>query len=142
MKHLLAPMAILISIAVLQGCAVTKTVRKQDMDAWDGQPVMTLQKHPFFVTVPVVKTRIEDGTEIWNFVNGRDVSSCFGQGAGFASGYTSSARYSSFMSCTSGRIVCNNVFYIKNDRVEKYTPVGRCYTDETVRPDWKGPTGS
>lgn len=133
-----------VSIIFTTGCAspITKTVRQQDMDAWVGQPVIALQKHPFFVTLQLVKTRVEDGTEIWNFINGRDVSSCFGSGSGFASGYASSATYSSFMNCASGRIVCNNVFYIKDGEIERYTPVGRCYTDETVQPDWKGPVGT
>ena len=27
-----------------------------------------LEKHPFFVTRPVVRTRASDGTEIWNYV--------------------------------------------------------------------------
>ena len=38
-------------------------MRQADLDAWVGQPVAALETHPFFVTVPVVKTVSSDGTE-------------------------------------------------------------------------------
>ena len=46
------------------------SVRQADLDAWVGQPVVALEVHPIFLTVPVVKTQASDGTEIWNYVNG------------------------------------------------------------------------
>ena len=39
-----------------------------------------------------------------------------------------------FTTCSSNRIVCNNIFYIRDGIVLEYAPTGRCYTDETVRP--------
>ena len=110
-------------------------VRQQDLDAWVGMPVEALQTHSFFITVPVYKTRTDSGLEIWNYANGKDVASCFGNA--YASTYGSSEYVSanSFMTCSAGRIVCNNIFYIRDKTVLEYKPSGQCYTDESVQPE-------
>jgi len=45
--------------------------------------------------------------------------------------------------CTSSTPTCNNLFYIRGGRVERFTPVGsggaRCFTDERMRPGFSGP---
>ena len=131
---------ILISLVAvaLSGCA---TVRQQDLDAWVGQPVVALETHPFFITVPVVKTRASDGTEIWNFVNGMNIGSCTGGGAIFGKTIDFSA-YNQFASCVQRFAACNNIFYIKNGFVQNYTPIGtggvRCYTEESLQPHFRG----
>lgn len=119
-----------LAIASLAGCA---TVRQQDLDAWVGMPVEALETHSFFITVPVYKTRTDGGIEIWNYANGADVSSCFGNSYGFSSGRYVNAN--TFATCSSERIVCNNIFYIKDKRILEYKPTGRCYTNETVQPE-------
>lgn len=127
-------------VAVLVGCA---SVRQVDLDAWVGQPVAALETHPIFVTIPVVKTMASDGTEIWNYVNGANLGSCTGGGAVYGKqlNYTS---YNQFASCVQRFAACNNIFYIKDGKVQRYTPVGtggaRCYTNEQVQPQFRGPS--
>ena len=58
---------------LLPGC-----VHQQDLDEWRGQPVSKLDKHPFFLTVPQTRTIASDGTEIRDYVNGGNVSTCSG----------------------------------------------------------------
>ena len=129
-----------VSGLLLAGCL---SVRPEDQAAWVGAPVTALDKHPVFLTMPVVKTRASDGTEIRNYVNGRNVGLCSGGGSLFR-GTIDFASYNNFSSCMAGFAACNNIFYIKNGRVEAYTPVGsggaQCYTDERARPNFRGTT--
>lgn len=117
------------------GCA---TVRQEDLDSWVGQPVSALEVHPVFLTVPVVKTRTSDGTQIWNYVNGRNISQCSNGGAIYGQ-FVSFAAYNSFSSCVSNFAACNNIFYIKDNTIVRYTPVGtggiRCYTTKELQPN-------
>jgi hypothetical protein len=126
------PLKISIVIAVvltILGCA---TVRKQDIDAWAGVPVDALDTHSFFITVPLYRSVTPTGIEIRNYANGTDVAQCFSN-----AGANRSAKYvnaNAFTTCSSGRVVCNNIFYIKDGVVIEYAPTGSCYTDETVQP--------
>lgn len=125
-----------ISIALIGGC-----VSKQDLDSWQGIPVVELDKHPFFLTVPVVRTIASDGTEIRNYVNGQNVASCSGGGQIFKS-TVDMASYSGFSSCMQKFQACNNIFYIKDGRVQQYIASGSggaiCVTDESMRPGFRG----
>ena len=129
--------------AILAGLAACATVRQVDLDAWVGQPVAILETHPVFITVPVVKTIASDGTQIWNYVNGRHLGHCTGGGSiwGTTLNY---AAYSQFASCVQGFAACNNIFYIRDGKVLRYTPVGtggvRCYTTAQLQPQFRGPT--
>ncbi len=129
---------IFIVVLALGGCA---TVRQEDLDAWVGKPVVALETHPFFITVPVVKTQASDGTEIWNFVNGINIGSCSGGGAIYGRRIDFST-YSQFASCVQRFAACNNIFYIKNGVIQHYTPIGtggaRCYTDDALKPNFRG----
>lgn len=118
---------------LLTGCAV-KTVRQEDLNAWVGVPVEALDTHSLFLTVPMYKTFTESGIEIRNYVNGIDVApQCFSHGAGYVSG--NNVNFNTFSSCNNAtKVVCNNIFYIRNGLVTEYAPTGRCYTDETVQP--------
>lgn len=100
------------------GCG---TVRKQDLDAWVGMPVEALDTHSFFITVPMRKTITSTGIEVRNYVNGKETENC---------------TYNKFtgVDCSKDSIICNNIFYIKNDRIIEYAPTGRCMTNETVQP--------
>lgn len=132
-----------IVVAVAMVTASCASVRQEDLQSWVGRPVADLDKHPIFLTMQSVRTRAADGTEIRNYVNGQDVSSCSGGGTIFA-GTVDMATYSRFSSCSAGFAACNNIFYIKNGMVTQYTPVGtggaRCFTDERARPDFAGAT--
>ena len=121
-------LAIFISLAVAS-CA---TVRKQDLDAWVGIPVEALDTHSFFITVPVYRSVTSSGIEIRNYANGKDVARCFSNASGSSTGKYVNAN--AFTTCSSNRIVCNNIFYIRDGVVLEYAPTGRCYTDETVQP--------
>ena len=122
----------------LVGCA---TVRQVDLDAWVGKPVIALETHPFFLTVPVVKTQVSDGTEIWNYVNGGNIGSCSGGGTVYGKKLDFGA-YNQFATCVQRFAACNNIFYIKNGSVLRYTPVGTggmsCYTTEALQPNYRG----
>ena len=127
-------------IMAIFGCA---TVRQADLDSWVGQPILALETHPIFLTIPVVKTRASDGTEIWNYVNGVNVGQCLGGGSIYG-GTVDYATYNRFSNCVQRFAACNNIFFIKDEKVVKYTPVGtggaRCYTTEKLRPGFSGAT--
>jgi hypothetical protein len=140
MKSLFLRMLILTICPLVSGCA---SVRKEDTDAWAGQTVSVLDKHPVFLTLRVVRAISEDGTEIRDYVNGKEVVSCSGGGAVFA-GAVGMATYNQYMQCSSAVPTCHNIFYIRKGIVERYVPVGtggaRCFTDERARPDFNGST--
>jgi len=115
---------------LISGCA---GVRQQDLDAWVNMPVEALDTHSFFITVPVYKTYTSSGIEVRNYANGEDIARCFGTVTGAGSKTVISA--SQFSACTSNRIVCNNIFYIKDGRVLEYVPTGQCMTDDSVKPE-------
>jgi hypothetical protein len=120
------------------GCA---SVHQEDLDAWAGWPVSDLEKHPVFLTMKVVRTTASDGTEIRNYVNGRNVAECSSGGTAFT-GQVDFARYTNFISCMQRFAACNNIFYIKNGIVERYSPIGTggagCYSDASTRPGFAG----
>ncbi len=135
--------AIAICITLVFGaCSIFNGVRQEDLDAWVGQPVSTLEKHPFFLTRPVIRTRASDGTEIWNYVNGRNIEACSASGSLYGR-LVDHATYSRHSHCMQSVAACNNIFYIKNGIVERYVPVGtgglRCMTSEELKPNKTGP---
>ena len=104
-RLLLVMTAMLVTMCfVLSGCA---SVHKEDLDAWEGAPVAVLDAHPIFLTMPVVRTKTSDGTEIRNYVNSANVSTCTGGGGvrvgpqqrGRFSDLVDTATYSSFSNC-------------------------------------------
>lgn len=134
-------MTIRFAVLTAAACLLSACVHKADLDLWQGVPVAELDKHPFFLTVPAVRTRAADGTEIRNYVNGQNVASCSGGGSVFASS-VDLATYSSFTSCMQQFAACNNIFYIKDGVVQQYIATGtggaRCMTNEQLRPGFKG----
>jgi hypothetical protein len=131
---------VLTAAFLLTACA---HVHLEDTQAWEGAPVSALDLHPLFLTLPVVRTQAADGTEIRDYVNGRDVQSCGGGGAIF-SNTVNMATYSQFSGCMQSHPACHNIFYIKDGRVIRFTPIGtggaHCYTDERLRPGYQGST--
>lgn len=125
---------------VLAGC---QSVRVEDTAAWEGRPVSDLELHPVFATMRLIRTVASDGTELRNYINGANASSCSSDASIFGT-TVSSAIYSEFTSCMSRFTACNNIFYVKNGRVLSYVPTGsgggRCYTDERTRPGFRGAT--
>lgn len=114
---------------LLAGCA---TVRQADLDAWKGMPVEALDTHSLFVTIPMYRSTTSSGIEVRDYANGAEVASCFTSTSGI-----SGSRYvnpSAFTTCTSNRVVCHNLFYIRDGRVLEYAPTGSCFTNDSVRP--------
>ena len=134
------PILIIVTCLLLDGCAGTRSpfVNQSDLGAWVGVPVIALDTHSLFLTVPMVKTMTDSGVEIRNYVNKRGVSSCGGSGFGTVNSPGSTLSYSNFnafQNCTSGMVGCDNIFYIRDGKIIEYKPVGRCYTNEAVRPE-------
>jgi len=123
---------------ILSGCA---SVHQEDLDSWKGRPVSDIEKHPIFVTLQSVRTVASDGTEIRDYVNGRNVAQCSSGGSVFA-GTVNAATYSAFMNCSQGLQACHSIFTIKNGIVESVSAVGtggaRCYSNESMRPGFSG----
>jgi hypothetical protein len=127
MKNLTATICLTIAVLLgVTGCVV----RQQDLDSWVGMPVEALDTHSLFITVPMHKTISASGLEIRNYANGKDVSSCSSN----YNTYGSAVSMTAFTTCSSNRIICNNIFYIRDGKVLEYAPTGRCYTDNSVRP--------
>lgn len=124
--------ALLAACLSLSACS-SLVVHQQDLDAWVGAPVEALDTHAFFITVPMSRTLGPNGVEIRNYVHGADVSSCFSNAGAIRSG--NFVNSSAFTSCSSGQVVCNNVFYIKDGKVLEYAPAGRCYTTSSLQPE-------
>ena len=128
MKKAYITLALLV-ISLLTSCAALMGVRQSDLDLWVDVPVLALDTHSLFLTVPMVKTITDSGIEIRNYVNKRGVASCGGTGR------LSYSNFNTFQTCSTGLVGCDNIFYIRDGKVIEYKPVGHCYTDETVRPE-------
>src|SRR5438105_4789228 len=98
-------------------------VREADLRSWQGRPVAELEKHPVFLTMPVVRTVTSDGTEIRNYVAARNAGKCSPDGSIFSSNVTHDA-YNQFISCMQAYATCQNIFAIKAGVIERYTPIG------------------
>lgn len=120
-----------LAVAAASACGPEpKVVRQSDLEAWRQVPVIELESHAFFSTVPLNKRRLSDGSEMWVFsncqstdedVHCRTTSSVFGVDTRCGGGGTS-------------RSCCHNQFIVRNGWVESYRPVGNCYTNCGVRP--------
>lgn len=118
-------------VLAISGCA---TVRQEDLDAWVGVPVEALDTHSFFITVPMYRSVTASGMEVRNYANGSDVAKCFSNSGANTNKSGKHVSTSTFTTCSNNRVVCNNIFYIKDGKVVEYAPTGNCYTDETVQP--------
>ena len=107
MKALKLTILLVVAFA-MTACA---TVRKQDLDAWVGIPVEALDTHSVFLTMPVYKSTTSSGVEVRNYTNSEDVARCFSSAGGRNGG---KHDHSVFTTCSTSRIVCNNIFYIKD----------------------------
>ena len=131
-RQLIMTMAI---ISMITACATTpaRTVRQQDLDAWVGVSVEALDTHAFFIKVPMFRTRTDSGTEIRNYAYGFNLGDCFGNAGARKVG--DFVNENAFTACSSSRIVCNNLFYIKEEKVLEYAPTGRCDTEAKLQPE-------
>ena len=125
-----------LAIALLSSCA---SVRQSDLDAWINVPVIALDTHSFFLTLPMVKTITESGVEIRVYSNKQGFSMCAGSGFGNANSPKGSSmsysNFSAFQNCTSKMVGCDGVFYIRDSKVIEAKAVGRCFTTDATRPE-------
>tara|TARA_Y100000031_G_C7972358_1_gene270957 strand:+ start:56 stop:481 length:426 start_codon:yes stop_codon:yes gene_type:complete len=129
------PFAILLLLFLLIISCAPILVRQKDLNAWVGVPVEALDLHSFWITIPMVKTKTDEGVEIRMYVNKNNVTNCFGAGRVNVSGYLNSSDFNQFNNCISREIGCDNIFYIKDGKVLEYVPVGNCYTSVFVQPE-------
>ncbi len=129
-EQLTVAIAIVLS-SLVSGCA-DPVIRQQDLDTWVGMPVEALDTQPLFMTMRMIRTRSEDGTETRNYASGRDFPSCAGSAELGAVGSYVSAE--AFSSCVGGWTGCSNVFRIKDEKIVDYAPSGHCSTNESVWP--------
>jgi hypothetical protein len=95
--------------AIRDAMAATNTVADDRRPDWTVNLLRLVQK----VRQARSGTRASDGTEIWNYVNGRNISTCNRGGTLFGT-TVDMATYSGFSNCMSTAAACNNIFYIKN----------------------------
>lgn len=128
------PFTMAVAAAAVMAVAGCATVNQEDLDAWVGVPVEALDTHSFFVTIPMYRSVTASGVEVRNYANGSDVAKCFSNSGANTNKSGKHVNTSTFTTCSSSRVVCNNIFYIKDGKVVEYAPTGNCYTDETVQP--------
>ena len=113
-------------------CSPVPTVQSQDYSNWTGMSVEFLDDHPFFNAVPMFRTKTGSGTEIRNYAYGYDFGECFTKAG--ATIFGDFVHEDEFIFCSSSRIICNNIFYIKEEKILEYAPTGRCGSDKRVQP--------
>ena len=132
-EHSLQTLLVLAFIFLTASCTTGPTVQQQDLDTWATVPVEVLDSHAFFKTVPMFRTKTHSGTEIRNYAYGYNFQECARKaGANNIGDFMSE---DAFFACASSRIVCNNMFYIKEGTVLEYAPTGRCHTNEKLQPN-------
>jgi len=119
-------------ISLITACTSKPLAQQHALDTWAGVSVETLDTHAFFMTVPMFRTKTGSGTEIRNYAYGYDFQACANKAG--ASNIGDFLSEEAFIACSSSRIVCNNLFYIKEGLVLEYAPTGRCDTDERIQP--------
>ncbi len=117
------------TLCLLGGCA---SVDQADLDAWNGAPVSVLDQHPYFARMPARRAMSADGQEVRTYSDGFIYGQCSATGSTTTSGPlvvgTGVAR------CNSRAVTCDHVFFVRNAVVTKYSTVGACHTDASMRP--------
>ncbi|MGU3625957.1 hypothetical protein [Comamonas sp. C24C] len=111
-----------VAAAVLAGCAIEPVVRQADLDSWQGMPVQALDTHPAFSSMPMTTRTSAPDIEVRDYVNTQRGAYCSGT--------------TFFGGCVDNdKLVCHNLFSIKDGRVIEYTLSGQCTTNDSVRPE-------
>lgn len=126
-----------IVLLLLVGCSgygATYTVRASDLASWKSVPVIELEKHTFFSTLPREVRPLSDGSELWDLshcVSGKTQTTC----RSWSNEYWANGAVQT--TCSGGQSYtncCHNQFIVRGGVVEEYRAVGNCYTDCSVRP--------
>lgn len=127
----------IITRIVLAASLLVACVQQKNLDAWVGQPASKLEAHPVFSTMNLEVRNLSDGSQMLNYVNGKQVSQCFG-------GATSNRYGQSVVVvqgnqfCSTSFAACNNQFLVRDGIIQWYRPVGsggaRCMTNDSLNP--------
>ena len=104
-------------------------VNQEDLDSWISIPVIALDTHSLFATLPVARTVTETGVEVRVYSNKTAVGRCFDSGT-----VMSSSQWNAYQNCSAKMVGCDNIFYIRDGKVLEYKVEGRCKTGKVVRP--------
>jgi hypothetical protein len=119
----------LIATIFLAACA---SVNQADLQAWKGVSVTELDTHPYFARLHVARNFKPEGLEVRTLTDSFGYSQCTGYGTSTPVG--PAVVGTSTVRCNSRVVACDHVFFILNDRITEYNPVGACHTDESMRP--------
>jgi len=119
-----------------------KTVRQVDVDAWQGAPLIELERHPLFASHHRFVQTLSDGTQMWTYqvcTSGYNDVYC-GSRATTMRTAPGVANTSVDTRCSGGdywKSCCHNEFNInwQEKKVLTFRPFGNCYTDCSVRPE-------
>ena len=103
---------------------------QDDVDSWRGQPILEVETHPMFSTLPRQVADLSDGSQLWSFAR--------------CQRYEIPARCTAypigtvqFAQCTGGRVeqtCCIRQFRIADKVVQGFRALGPCVTGCQVRP--------
>ncbi|MEN6620796.1 MAG: hypothetical protein ABFD50_04550 [Smithella sp.] len=122
------------SCANLIGQDKPKSIRQVDLDSWKNVSRIELETHPFFTQFERKVQKLSNGNELWIYSNCHDYTNPIS-----CNSYSWSRQFNS-LQCAGGnteRVCCHNQFFVDEDKVIEYRPVGRCYTDCIVVPQNK-----
>lgn len=117
----------MILLFMLTGCITFPKVRPEDLEAWRGAPLIDLESHPLFSSLPLEKRSLSNGDELWIYKN--------------LVGSAVNCQEGAFgVNCQEGAKVrgCMNQFIVSGGVVKEYRPVAihiiSCFTDCRTRP--------
>lgn len=109
-------------------------VRDADLLAWVDAPLIQLEMHPAFSTLPREVRDLSDGSQMWVFNECRSRRTnvvCSSSSTRFGGTTIGGAQ------CSGGEAdtyCCHNQFIVSAGLVRSYRPLGKCHTDCRVRP--------
>lgn len=101
----------LLAFSLLSGCV--HKVNTEDLDAWAGVPLIDLETHPFFSTLPLEKRALSNGDELWIFKNAQENTEI-----------NCDERYGGKTNCNASTSFrgCMNQFIVGGGIVKEYRP--------------------
>jgi hypothetical protein len=104
--------------------------QQEDVDSWRGVPLIELETHPVYSTLPRQASELSDGTQLWSYSRCTQYevpARCTGYPIGSVQ----------FTQCTGGRVdqtCCIRQFRIAGGAVQSFRALGPCLTGCRFRP--------
>lgn len=108
----------------------TRTVRSIDLETWKGAPLIELETHEMFSTMPRRAQALSDGGQLVTYSEcerWREDTRCTAVGG-------SSWAVANCSGGNVGERCCHNQFYVRDGVVGWYRPNGLCFTSCYSRP--------